>query len=58
MIGFFVIPVVGALIGGPVGIFVAELARHRDPSVAWRSTWDVIKSMGMGIAIQSVIGVP
>lgn len=57
VVGFFVIPIVGALVGGPVGIFVAELARHREPSTAWRSTWGVIKSMGMGVAIQSAIGV-
>ncbi|HEY6567907.1 MAG TPA: DUF456 domain-containing protein [Actinomycetota bacterium] len=57
VIGFFVIPVVGALIGGPVGIFVAELVRHRTPSIAWRSTWQAIKSLGMGIVLQFAIGV-
>lgn len=57
VIGFFVIPVVGALIGGPVGIFMAELVRHRQPSLAWRSTWDVIKSIGMGVLVQFAIGV-
>jgi uncharacterized protein YqgC (DUF456 family) len=57
VVGFFAIPVVGALIGFPAGVFVAELARHRQPGPAWRSTWEALKSVGLGIAIQLVAGV-
>jgi uncharacterized protein len=57
VIGFFAIPVVGALIGFPAGVFVAELARHRHPGPAWRATWEALKSVGLGIAIQLGAGV-
>ena len=57
VIGFFVIPVVGALIGGPAGIFVAELLRHRSPPVAWRSTVEAMKGIGIGVLIQFGMGV-
>ena len=57
VIGFFVVPVVGALIGFPAGIFVAEFARHRHPGSAWRATWDALKGVGLGIAIQLAAGV-
>jgi uncharacterized protein YqgC (DUF456 family) len=57
VIGFFAIPVVGALVGFPVGVFVAELLRHRHPGPAWSATWEALKSVGMGIAIQLAAGV-
>ena len=57
VIGFFVVPVVGALIGFPAGVFVAELARHRHPGPAWRATWEALKNVGLGIAIQLAAGV-
>jgi uncharacterized protein len=57
VIGFFVVPVVGALLGGPAGIFVAELARVRDPTRAWASTVDALKGVGLGIVVQFVAGV-
>jgi hypothetical protein len=55
--GFFLVPVVGALIGWPAGVFVAELARHRHPGPAWASTKEVLKSLGLGVAVQFVAGV-
>ena len=55
--GFFLIPVVGALIGWPAGVFVAELARHRHPGPAWASTKEVLKTLGLGVAVQFVAGV-
>lgn len=57
VVGFFVVPVVGALIGFPAGVYVAELARHRRPGAAWRSTWSALKDVGLGIAIQLTAGV-
>jgi uncharacterized protein YqgC (DUF456 family) len=55
--GFFLIPVVGALIGGPVAILVAEFVRLRDLGGAWRSTGEALKGMGIGIGIQLAAGV-
>jgi uncharacterized protein YqgC (DUF456 family) len=57
VVGFFVIPVIGALIGGPIGIFVAELARVRDVPRAWASTVEAVKGVGLGIVVQFVAGV-
>jgi uncharacterized protein len=57
VIGFFAVPVIGALIGFPAGVFVAELVRHRHPAPAWRATWEALKSVGLGIAIQLGAGV-
>jgi uncharacterized protein YqgC (DUF456 family) len=57
VVGFFVVPVIGALIGFPVGVFVAELVRHRHPGPASRATWVALKGVGIGIAIQLGAGV-
>jgi uncharacterized protein YqgC (DUF456 family) len=57
VIGFFVIPVVGALIGGPVALFVAELIRSRSLSSAWSSTKQALVAIGIGIGIQLGAGV-
>ena len=38
IVGFFVIPVVGALVGFVLGIFVVELGRTRDRGQAWERT--------------------
>lgn len=56
VVGFFVIPVFGALLGGPLGIFVAELYRLRDPGRAWKATVEVLKAVGLGMAIEFAAG--
>ena len=54
IVGFFVIPVVGALVGFVLGIFVVELGRSRDRSQAWTRTKHalvaVLHSMGIELA--------
>jgi uncharacterized protein YqgC (DUF456 family) len=57
VVGFFVIPVLGAVIGGPVGIFLAELLRVRDLRIARRTTLETIKGFGLGVAAQLAVGV-
>jgi uncharacterized protein YqgC (DUF456 family) len=52
VVGFFAIPVVGALVGGPVAAFVAELVRLRDATAARRSAVEALKGFGLGVAIQ------
>jgi uncharacterized protein len=51
VVGFFVIPVVGALAGFPIGVFVAECFRVgiRD---AWASTRVALGAVGLGIMIE------
>ena len=54
IVGFFVIPVVGAIVGFVLGIFVVELGRSRDRSQAWTRTKHalvaVLHSMGIELA--------
>ncbi len=54
IVGFFVVPVVGAIIGFVLGIFVVELGRSRDHAQAWTRTKHalvaVLHSMGIELA--------
>jgi len=62
VVGFFVVPVVGAVVGFVLGIFVVELSRSRDRSQAWTRTKHalvaVLHSMGSdraaGLAITAL----
>jgi uncharacterized protein YqgC (DUF456 family) len=55
--GFFLIPVVGALVGFPAGIYVAELTRLHDAHAARAATIATLRGVGVGIAIQLAAGV-
>lgn len=52
VVGFFVIPVVGVLVGGVAAVFLAELARLRDARTAWQSTWVVLRAVGIGMLVE------
>jgi uncharacterized protein len=56
VVGFFVIPVVGALVGFPAGVYLAERARV-GPESAWPSTVAALKAVGVGILIELVAAV-
>lgn len=56
IVGFFVIPVVGAPVGFVLGVFLVELGRHRDRRGAWRSTLHALKAVMMSIGIELVAG--
>jgi uncharacterized protein YqgC (DUF456 family) len=51
VVGFFVIPVVGALVGFPVGIYVAERLRVGADG-AWPSTKAALRAVGVSILIE------
>lgn len=51
--GFFVIPVVGALAGFPLGVYVAERLRV-GPADAWPSTKAALTAVGASILIEFV----
>jgi uncharacterized protein YqgC (DUF456 family) len=51
VIGFFVVPVVGALVGFPVGVYVAERVRVGSAG-AWSSTTAALRAVGAGILIE------
>lgn len=54
--GFFVIPVIGVLIGFPLGVYLAELARV-GVRAAGASTGRALRAMGVSILIELVSAV-
>ena len=56
VIGFFVIPIVGALAGVVAGAYVGERIRFSSHSLAWASTLRVIVSIGKGMALEFAAG--
>lgn len=52
VVGFFAIPVIGAVLGFVGGVFVAALAQERDVPVAWRSTVAALRGIAIGSAVQ------
>lgn len=57
VVGFFVIPVVGVLVGGVLGIYLAEYARLRDGGRAWVSTRAALVAIGVGMLVELTAGV-
>ena len=51
IIGFFVIPVVGVLVGFVLGIYLAERARL-GASAAWPSTKQAMRAVGLSLLIE------
>lgn len=52
VIGFFVIPVVGFIVGGVAGVFGAEYARTHDTEPAWEATKGVLIGFGKSSLVQ------
>ena len=52
VVGFFVIPVVGLVVGGVAAVYLAELARLQDFGLAWGSTWAVLRGIGIGMLVE------
>lgn len=52
IIGFFLIPVVGLIVGFIGGLYVAEHVRLRDWTLAKDSTWAAMKATGFSILIE------
>jgi uncharacterized protein YqgC (DUF456 family) len=57
VVGFFLIPVIGLLIGGVLGVYAGELRRLRDVSAARRATVATAKSIGVGLIVELLAGV-
>lgn len=61
IVGFFVIPVVGAVVGFVLGIFAVESTRSRDRQQAWTRTKAalraIVHSMGIELVTAFVIAV-
>ena len=52
VVGFFVIPIVGLVVGFVAGVYAAEVARLRDVRQAWSSTLTALGAVGLSIAIE------
>jgi uncharacterized protein YqgC (DUF456 family) len=52
IIGFFVIPIAGLVIGFVLGIFVAEYVRLANAKDAWPSTKAALKAVGLALIIE------
>jgi uncharacterized protein YqgC (DUF456 family) len=52
IIGFFVVPVVGLVLGFVLGVYLAELALRRDNRLAWASTVHAIKGVALSVGVE------
>lgn len=52
IVGFFVIPVVGLVLGFVLGVFLAELARRGGARPAWASTRHALRAAGVSMLIE------
>jgi uncharacterized protein len=52
IIGFFVIPIVGLVIGFVLGIYLAELTNRRDQRMAWTSTKHALKGVALSVGLE------
>ncbi|MBU9762297.1 DUF456 domain-containing protein [Mycobacterium sp. TNTM28] len=52
VIGFFVIPVIGLVIGFVAGVYLAELATRRDYRRAWTSTVHALKGVALSVGVE------
>lgn len=52
IIGFFVIPVAGLLVGFVLGVFLAEFVQRRDKRRAWASTVHAIKGVALSVGVE------
>lgn len=54
IVGFFVIPVFGLVIGFILGVYLAELLRRQDLRRAWASTVHAVKGAALSIGVELV----
>ena len=52
VIGFFVIPVAGLLLGFVLGVYLAELVHRRDQRRAWASTVHAVKGVALSVGVE------
>ena len=52
VIGFFVIPVIGLVIGFVLGVYLAELATREDLRLAWTSTKHAVKGVALSMGVE------
>lgn len=56
IVGFFVVPVVGLLLGFVLGLYAMEHLRLRDPVAARDSAWVALRATGLGMLVELGLG--
>lgn len=56
VVGFFVIPVVGALLGFVLGLYLAERIKRGTHAAAWLSTRAALKAVMLSVGIELLTG--
>lgn len=57
VVGFFVVPVVGLVLGAVAGLLLAEQRRTGDLASAWTSARGVLAAYGVGVLLELAAGV-
>ncbi|SCE75457.1 hypothetical protein GA0070607_1161 [Micromonospora coriariae] len=57
IVGFFVVPVVGLVLGFVAGVWAAERLRLGDSRLAWPSTKQAVKAAGLSMLVEFAAGV-
>ena len=52
IVGFFVIPIAGLLVGFVAGVYLAELVHRRDQRRAWASTVHAVKGVALSVGVE------
>lgn len=52
IVGFFVIPVLGLVLGFVLGVYLAELLHYRDQRRAWASTVQAVKGAALSVGVE------
>jgi len=56
VVGFFVIPVLGAFLGFVLGVYLAERIKLGNHAAAWPSTKHALKAIGLSVGIELLTG--
>lgn len=52
VIGFFIVPVLGLVLGFILGVYLAELAGRHNQRLAWASTVHAIKGVALSVGVE------
>jgi uncharacterized protein len=52
LVGFFVVPVVGLVLGFVLGVWLAERLRFGEPRLAWPSTKQALRAAGLAMLVE------
>ena len=52
VVGFFVVPVVGAPLGFVLAVYLLERVKHREHGAAWRATTQAMRAVALNVGIE------